>query len=197
MPITHIDQLDLTKTYTYADYLTWQLQERLELLRGKIALMSPAPRRNHQMITGNLYAFIWTYLRKKSCQVFIAPFDVRLPNTKNEDTKIYTVVQPDVCVVCDPSKLDERGCVGAPDLVIEVLSPGNTRKEMREKYALYEEAGVKEYWLVIPHEKTVLVYSRNADGIFVGKQPLTDQETLETAILPDLTIDLKEVFEEQ
>ena len=195
MPITHIDQLDLTKTYSYADYLTWQFQERLELLRGKIALMSPAPRRNHQVIAGNFHGLIWSYLRKKSCQVFVAPFDVRLPKTSIEDQQIYTVVQPDVCVVCDPAKLDDRGCVGAPDLVIEVLSPGNSRKEMRDKYALYEEAGVKEYWLANPHDKTVFIYIRNEAGSFIGKQPLTEQEMLTTDILPGLKLSLMEVFE--
>ncbi|MEM7514039.1 MAG: Uma2 family endonuclease, partial [Bacteroidota bacterium] len=136
MSITSINQLDLTKTYTYADYLTWVFQDRLELLKGKIALMSPAPNSGHQQISMNLTRPMVNYFYKSTCQFFAAPFDVRLPqNGENENSKIYTVVQPDLCVICDPSKIDDRGCLGAPDLVVEILSPGNTQKEMNEKFS--------------------------------------------------------------
>ncbi len=195
MEITKLSQLDLGATYTYADYFSWRLKERLELLRGKIALMSPAPSRYHQLVVGNLHGFIWQYLKMHHCQVFMAPFDVRLPQSgSSPEAPIYTVVQPDVCVICDPSKLDAQGCIGAPDLVVEVLSPGNARKEMREKFELYEEAGVREYWLVNPAERSVFRYLRNEAGIFLAPQPLTDQETLLTDLLPGLEIDLGEVF---
>ncbi|MDV7396126.1 Uma2 family endonuclease, partial [Arthrospira platensis SPKY1] len=109
---------------------------------------------------------VGNFFHKKPCQVFHAPFDVRLP--KKGQPEVYTVVQPDLCVVCDQGKLDEKGCMGAPDLVVEILSPGNTHREMREKYEVYEEAGVKEYWLVSPWDKTVLVYVLNEEGIFIG-----------------------------
>ncbi|MEO0897864.1 MAG: Uma2 family endonuclease [Bacteroidota bacterium] len=195
MPITQLSQLDLNRTYTYADYLTWQVKDRLELLRGKISLMSPAPNLNHQKIVGNLFIYIGQFLLKKPCHAFVAPFDVRLPRIdSSEGEAIYTVVQPDICVICDENKLDQQGCKGAPDLVVEVLSPGNTHKEMREKYGLYEEAGVHEYWLVDPTHLIVTRYIRNEEGIFIGKQPLTDQDTLDTPLLPGLTIDLKDVF---
>ncbi len=195
MAITELDQLDLDKSYSYADYLTWRLQERLELLRGKIALMSPAPNLYHQKIVGKLHIFVGSFLLHQPCQVFVAPFDVRLPIGKhrsNEET--YTVVQPDICVVCDDSKLDEQGCKGAPDLVVEVLSPGNTRREMRDKFTLYEEAGVKEYWMVDPTYQAVNRFLLNEEGIFIGKRPLTDQEILKTDLLPGLEIELAEVF---
>src|SRR5215217_1614082 len=148
--ITDINQLDLEGTYTYADYLLWRFEERLELIKGKIFKMSPAPNRRHQTILGHLHLPIGSFFKNHYCQVFLAPFDVRLPkkNQNTSDGKIYTVVQPDLCIICDESKLDDRGCLGAPDLIVEILSPGNSRKEMDNKFELYEECGVREYWLV-------------------------------------------------
>ena len=150
--ITDISQLDLTKKYTYADYLTWQLVEgrsdvSVELIKGKVARMSPAPKRIHQRISGRIFAETEQYLRGKSCQVYHAPFDVRLAKidvVTNE--AIETVVQPDISVICDPAKLDEQGCIGAPDWIIEILSPGSMARDTKEKFDLYEENGVKEYW---------------------------------------------------
>ncbi len=194
MAITSLDQLDLNGTYTYADYLTWQFSERLELFKGKIALMSPAPNRQHQKIVGNLYVPFFNHFKKHTCEVYIAPFDVRLPNQGTQNDKVYTVVQPDICIICDPEKLDDKGCIGAPDLVIEVLSPGNSRKEMRDKYSLYESAGVKEYWLVLPSEKTVIVYSLNTNGKFEGKQPVTETETIGSDLFSGLSIEVREIF---
>ncbi len=195
MAITELSQLDLNGTYTYADYLTWRFKERLELLRGKISLMSPAPNLYHQKVVGNMFLIIGTYVKKQPCQAFVAPFDVRLSRTTpHTEEVIYTVVQPDICVICDEAKLDEQGCIGAPDLVIEVLSPGNSRKEMKDKYELYEEAGVKEYWLVDPTNRTVFRYVQNEAGKFVGLQPLTDEDALETDLFPGLKVDLGEVF---
>jgi Uma2 family endonuclease len=140
-----IEEPDLAGTYTYSDYLTWQWTEMTELIHGKIFKMSPAPGSKHQKIGGNLFGSLWNYLRNKKCQVFNAPFDVRLPvsSLQNSDTEIITVVQPDLCVVCDPSKIDERGCVGAPDWVIEILSQRSSAMDLREKFKVYEEVGVK------------------------------------------------------
>lgn len=198
MPITSLDQLDLNKVYSYSDYLNWQFKERLELLRGKIALMSPAPNRRHQEIAIELQSTIWNFLQNKSCKVFPAPFDVRLPKPGNQasDSSVYTVVQPDICVVCDPAKLDEQGCIGAPDIMVEILSPGNSKREMKDKYDLYEEAGVQEYWIVSPAERTVFVFVLNAEGQFIGQQPLTDEDFLTTPLLPGLKIALAQVFAE-
>lgn len=166
MAITDLGQLDLDKRYSYADYLSWRLQERLELLRGNIALMPSFPGLTHQKVLGKLYIFIGQFLVHRTCQAFLAPFDVRLPRKQQDpDEEIYTVVQPDICVVCDESTLDVQGCKGAPDLVIEVLSPGNTQREMREKFILYEEAGVKEYWLADPAHRVVSRFLRNEAGV--------------------------------
>ncbi len=193
LPITDISQLDLNGSYTYADYLLWQFEERVELIRGKLFRMSPAPNRRHQTMLGELHLQIAPFFKKQHCQVFLAPFDVRLSvsKRKGQDT---TVVQPDLCVICDPGKLDERGCAGAPDLIIEILSPGNSKKEMREKFEVYEEAGVREYWLVNPLDNVVLVYVLNEAGKYIGLAPVTEDQELRAAIFPDLVIDLKEVF---
>ena len=194
MPITSLDQLDLNATYTYADYLQWQLKERLELLRGKIALMSPAPSRKHQQILVNLLLQIGNYLDGKSCFVYCAPFDVRLPINRGDSTE-YSVVQPDLCVVCDEDKLDGKGCTGAPDLVVEILSPGNTKKEMKDKFNLYEEAGVQEYWIVDPERLHMLIFELNDQGKYIGKPPITKGDQLETPILPNLVIEADKIFE--
>ena len=139
--------LDLDKIYSYADYFKWDFEERVELIKGKIFKMSPAPSLLHQVITRKMIIKIGVFLEHQPCQLFGAPFDVRFPGKSKKDEDIITVLQPDLCVVCDPSKLDSRGCNGAPDIIVEILSPGNTTKEMNKKYEIYEEAGVKEYWI--------------------------------------------------
>ncbi|WP_042344549.1 Uma2 family endonuclease, partial [Capnocytophaga canis] len=149
--VLNINQLDVENgVYTYADYLLWKFEERVELLKGKIFKMSPAPSLKHQKISMNLSGLLWQFLRGKKCQLFSAPFDVRLPKKEEKGDNIHTVVQPDLCIICDESKLDERGCIGAPDLIIEILSPGNSKKEMKNKFELYQESGVEEYWIVNP-----------------------------------------------
>ncbi len=150
--ISDINQLDMNGLYTYADYLTWTFKERVELIKGKIFRMSPAPSTIHQIVALNLAVELRVFLKKKKCKAFVAPFDVRLAKNKSSSS-IKTVVQPDVCVVCDHSKLDKRGCLGAPDLVVEILSPANNEVELSYKFDLYESNGVKEYWIVYPFEQ--------------------------------------------
>ena len=140
-PITDINQLDMTKSYTYADYLTWQFTEAVELIKGKLYKMSPAPVDAHQAILGNLFTEFSIFLKKKKCQVRFAPYDVRLTSIR-DDKQETTVVQPDLCVICDVSKIDKAGCNGAPDFIIEILSPNTSRKDTHEKFAIYEESGV-------------------------------------------------------
>jgi len=185
--------LDLNKMYTYADYYQWKFAERVELIKGKIFKMSPAPRRIHQEVAAELLTQFVVFLRNKPCKVFIAPFDVRLPRKSKDDKDIITVLQPDICVVCDPSKLDKRGCIGAPDLVIEVLSPGNSAKEMKFKYEAYEEAGVKEYWIVDTSHQFITVYTL-VNEKFVAAPAVVQGETLTTPILPGFTLDISQVF---
>ncbi|MGG7661535.1 Uma2 family endonuclease [Dyadobacter sp. BHUBP1] len=193
--VTDFDELDLNGTYTYADYLLWQFKERVELIKGRIFKMSPAPNTSHQLISSKLQGNLFVHLKDKSCYLFSAPFDVRLFDTKKSafvNRDIYTVVQPDLCVVCDKNKLDEKGCLGAPDLVIEILSPGNSKKEVDNKFDLYQESGVKEYWIVQPVDQNVFIFTLSDSGVFVGLKPATEQ--LRSAIFPELSIDLKEIF---
>jgi Uma2 family endonuclease len=188
--------LDLSKTYSYADYFNWHFDERLELIKGKIFKMSPAPSRSHQEISLSLTLKLGNYLKNKPCKIYVAPFDVRLPVGSKEDTSIYTVLQPDICIICDPTKLDDRGCIGAPDIIIEILSPGNNKKELRNKYEVYQEAGVKEYWIIHPSERTFLKYTLDHEGLFQPSKLLIGGDKLISAILPDFILDLDEIFEE-
>ncbi|WP_310590137.1 Uma2 family endonuclease [Dyadobacter soli] len=192
--VTDINQLDLNGTYTYADYLLWQFEDRLELIKGKIFKMSPAPNTRHQKISGKLHWEMMSFFRNHYCQIFYAPFDVRLPRHDESiaNQKIHTVVQPDLCVICDESKLDDRGCLGAPDLMVEILSPDNSKKEKDNKFDLYQESGVREYWLVEHADSTLYAYVLNESGVYVGLKPAT--EKFRSTIFPDLEIDLAEIF---
>lgn len=181
-------------SYTYADYLKWKFEERLELFRGKIYKLS-APNTKNQEISGTIFSEIFSYLKGKKCKVFSAPFDVRLPvKHKEKDNEVKTVVQPDICIICEESKLDERGCCGAPDLVIEILSPGNSRKEVRLKYELYEEAGVKEYWIVQPAEENISIFILNEEGKFDVARMYTGGDDIKSIAIPGLTIKVNDIF---
>ncbi|WP_425637041.1 Uma2 family endonuclease [Algoriphagus yeomjeoni] len=196
------DEKDLVKepfteygVYSYADYLTWEIDEMVELIKGKVfRSAAAAPRIKHQQIVLRLGSTFLQFLEKKPCEVFIAPFDVRLPvkSRKNED--IFTVVQPDVCVVCDRSKLDEAGCVGAPDLIVEVLSPGNNKKELQNKYEVYEESGVSEYWIISPYEETLMINSLT-DGKYVASRLFTRGDIVKSECISGFKLDLEEFFE--
>ena len=198
--ITELSQLDLNGTYSYADYLLWQFEERVELIKGKIMLMCPAPNVKHQRYSRKLALEIGYFLRKKSCELFIAPFDVKLYDSRKSklaDKEVYTVVQPDLCVICDKAKLTERGCDGAPDWIIEILSPGNSKKEMRIKYDLYEENGVREYWLVYPSEQAVYQFVLNPQTEkYELKGMYAEDDVINPALFSELKIDLAEVFAE-
>lgn len=187
--------LDLNKLYTYADYFQWRFEERVELIKGRIFKMSPAPNVRHQRISGEVHGQLWSFLRGKKCQVFAAPFDVRLPRKTNDDREITTVLQPDVCVVCDPAKLDKRGCLGAPDIVVEILSPGNNAKELKTKYEVYEEAGVLEYWVVSPQDNTFLVYVLT-NGKYVPLRTMVAGDVFTSSALEGYSLDLTELFGE-
>ncbi|GAP72323.1 hypothetical protein SAMD00024442_3_27 [Candidatus Symbiothrix dinenymphae] len=186
------------RLYTYADYLTWADDKRREIINGVVYDLFSAPRSWHASITMSISAAVHWFIkmRKGKCKVFHAPFDVRFPKRgETADNKIYTVVQPDICVVCDPKKLDEAGCIGAPDLIVEVQSPSTAKRDLREKFSLYEEFGVREYWVVYPEGGlTVFLLQNNGkydDGTtyeYKGKVPVSIFEGLE--------IDLEELFEE-
>jgi Uma2 family endonuclease len=190
-----VEEPDPSFSYTYADYLKWNFEERLELIRGKIFKMSPAPAPIHQKIASNLTGIFYNALRKKKCQAYPAPFDVRLPvKNKKKDNEITTVVQPDISVICDESKIDGRGCCGAPELVIEILSPGNSHKEIKLKHELYEEAGVPEYWVVFPAEESVLIFLLNEDHKYNGAIAYAGGDTIHSKAIPGLKIKVNDIF---
>ncbi|TVP50372.1 MAG: Uma2 family endonuclease [Mongoliibacter sp.] len=182
-------------SYTYADYLTWEIDHMVELIKGKVFRQAAAaPRRIHQEISGRIFFKLYLNLEKKKCKVFSAPFDVRLPVKSKKHKDINTVVQPDICVVCDPEKLDELGCVGAPDLIMEILSPSNNKKELQNKYEVYEESGVKEYWIIHPYEKTLLIYSL-VNGKYIPSRLFTLGDHVASSCIKGFVLDLEELFE--
>jgi len=197
--ITQLSQLDLSASYSYADYLTWQLNEAIELIKGKISMMAPAPNVRHQKISIFLSSHLFYFFENKPCQVFSAPFDVRLYDRSKSllaAQEISTVVQPDICVICDESKLDEQGCNGAPDWIVEILSKGNTKKEVKIKHALYADAGVKEYWLIFPYEEVVQQFVLQEDGQYRLRTSFADDDLAISHLFPDLKIDLTELFKD-
>jgi Uma2 family endonuclease len=178
--------------YTYADYLKWDFEEIVELIKGKIFTKAAAPNRRHQEVSVNLTSRIYDFLKGKTCQVYPAPFDVRFSRDP-AFSKTDSVVQPDISVICDPSKLDDKGCFGAPDIIIEIISPGNSRVELQNKYELYEEFGVREYWVVHPTDCTVLIYTL-VDGKFKPSRLFTSGDRIKSSVLPGFTLDLEEVL---
>jgi Uma2 family endonuclease len=183
------------QTYTYGDYLTWDDDERWELINGHPYNMSPAPLRIHQEILTMLTSLFYHFFSDKKCKVYVAPFDVRLPKGTEADEEIDTVVQPDLSVICDSSKLDRRGCKGPPDLVVEILSPGSAGRDMKDKLGLYEKHGVKEYWLVYPYEQVVEIFTINPYGKYCFCERFKNNETAESPLFPGLKVDLVKVFE--
>jgi len=190
-------ELDLTKRYSYADYLTWFDNVRRELIDGFIHLMSPAPSIKHQIVTGNIHTIVNSYLKSKKCKVLIAPADVRLLNNqKKADKDVFSVVQPDLFIVCDLAKLDDKGCMGAPDMIVEIVSLSNTKYDVKTKFNLYQENGVREYWIVFPYDKMVQVFLLDENGKYQHQANYTEEDKVKVNIFEDLYIDLKDVFED-
>ncbi len=184
------------KCYSMADVLDWDGQERIELVDGYPVMMAP-PGRVHQEISGELFAQLHAYLKGKQCKVFAAPFAVRLFEQEGDYPEdVYTMVEPDISVVCDSSKLDAAGCKGAPDLVMEILSPSTMRHDRFTKFNLYQRAGVREYWIVSPTEKSVQVFLLE-DGYYTAKEYGGADDQLRVNVLEGCVIDLSEVFPEE
>ncbi|HEU5140983.1 MAG TPA: Uma2 family endonuclease [Bacillales bacterium] len=182
------------KKYTYTDYLEWPEGERVELIDGQPVYMSPAPSRKHQVVSRELIRKFGNYLDGNRCEVFDAPFDVRLFAEARENDEVENVVQPDLVVFCDPEKLDDKGGKGTPDLVIEILSTSTAKIDKLTKKSLYEKAGVKEYWVVDPVHELLEVYLLKDDGKYGEYQLYSKEDTVPVNIFPDLTIDLDKIF---
>lgn len=184
------------RRYNFQDYLGWSDEERWELIDGVPHNMSPSPSTKHQQILRELAVEFSTYLRGKTCEAFIAPFDVRLSAEGKSDDQVNNVVQPDLSVICDPNKLDEKGCKGSPDLIIEILSPSTGKLDRWIKYKLYERTGVKEYWIVEPANSTVEVFTLNEQGQFELHAVYGKEDQVKVGLFDDLVIDLQIIFKE-
>ena len=180
------------RRFSYLDYQAWPGEERFELIDGVIHDMN-APLRLHQKIVTELTVQFGGYLAGKACEVYVAPFDVRLPGSSKKESEIFDVVQPDISIVCDPKKLDDKGCLGAPDLIVEVVSKSTASRDHIKKRALYQQAGVREYWVVDPENRLVHVY-KLINGFYSGVEIFETAEPIPVGLFPGFTIDLSRVF---
>lgn len=183
--------------FTYAHYVTWPDEERWELIDGIPYDMSPAPSRYHQEISMNLGYEISRFLKEKEkkCKVYAAPFDVRLPEGQQTDEQTMTVVQPDISVVCDSGKLDDKGCKGTPDFIVEITSPATVKKDMKDKLLLYEKHGVPEYWVIHPEENIIMAYKLNEQKRYDRAEIFSKEDKIELKLKEDaVEIDLETIF---
>jgi len=189
MPLSKEDKL-----YTYADYLSYPECERWEIIDG-VSYMQAAPAPIHQEILMELSKQIAVYLTGNPCRIYPAPFCVRLPQGDEKNTReVKNVVEPDISIICEKSKIDDKGCNGAPDMVIEIISPSSIKTDRVVKFNLYEKAGVKEYWIVEPDQKLVSVFQLQKNGRFSRPEMYTDEDSIMVSLFPDLVIDLGAVF---
>ena len=192
-----LPQIKTDERFSYADYLTWDDGQRWELIDGQTYCMTPAPNRRHQAWLGELHRQFSNHLIDKPCKVYLAPFDVRLPDAPEDgDDETITVVQPDIVVVCDQYKLDDLGCKGAPDLVVEILSPSTSKRDITVKFELYQRQGVKEYWLLYPNEKLLHLYRLGDNGSYGTPHAFGPEDQLAVPLLGELAIDLSRVMRE-
>lgn len=189
--ITQLSQLDLNANYSYADYLTWQLEETVELIKGKIMAMSPAPNLKHQSIAGNLFLYLGGYFKHKTCRTFVAPFDVKLYDSRKSqrsDREVFSVVQPDLCVIGNSET--------TPNWIIEVLTLGNNMKDVRLKFELYQECHIREYWIIHPYSQTVYQFVLNQEDKYQLHAMYAGDDIATPYLFPELKIDLADVFAE-
>ena len=187
-----LEEPDLTGTYTARDYITWKSEELMELIRGKIFKMTPSPLRKHQQVSARIFLLIGPHF-SGPCEAYYAPLDVYLIHPGEDWKETKNIFQPDLFVVCDPEKLHDRGCIGAPDLVVEILSSGTAKKDLGLKRDLYEEYGVKELWIVHPNDGTVAVHVLE-NGKYHILPIYAKGQILQSPTFPNLKFDLDEVF---
>ena len=179
------------KRYTYADYKQWPEDFRCELIDGEVVMMSPGPTPPHQRVKGRLFSKLDVFLDGKTCVPFDAPTDVLLLEEDENEDDADTVLQPDILVICDPGKIGARGIVGAPDLVIEVLSPGTTQRDLNIKKYKYEHYGVREYWIVSPKARMITQFKR-IDGVFEGTDIIKGR--IDSSAVEGFGFELEELF---
>jgi Uma2 family endonuclease len=187
----------LDRPYTYADYRTWPEDERWELIDGVAWNMSPAPAPRHQEILGALHIQVAPFLKGTTCRAYLAPFDVLLPASDGQgEDEVPNVVQPDLTVTCDPGRITARGCFGAPDWVVEILSPWTLKKDLDAKFALYERSGVREYWVIDPGSRTVHVYRRGESGRYGDPSIAEEDAEVPCPVGAGITVRLTDLFPE-
>ena len=183
-----------TTPYTYADLLAWDEDVRAEIIDGEVYMMS-SPSASHQEISMELSRQFANYLEGKKCRVYAAPFDIRLFESAGDRPEdITTVVQPDLTVICDRSKTDDHGCKGAPDMILEILSPSTRRHDRLVKLNLYQRAGVKEYWIVDPITRSVQVFLLDESGVFRLHEDYGPKDIAKVNVLDGCFIELCKVF---
>jgi len=181
--------------FNYSDYLKWPEEERWEIISGAAYNMTPAPSTHHQRVSRRFLTIFENFLKDKKCEVFGAPYDVILPENNESEKSASTVVQPDIAVICDKFKIKTHGCVGAPDLIIEILSPATSKKDMTVKFELYERHRVKQYWLVHPKDKYAMVFKLDSKTNRYGRPDIYLQKAkIKVGILKDLVVNLDDVF---
>lgn len=153
---SEVKEPDMSRSYTARDYLQWRFEGLYELIRGKVSRMTPAPSSGHQKVSMKLIQLFLKNWKQNSCELFHAPFDIFLVKNGQawEDTDV--VVEPDLCIICDKEKITERGCIGSPDFVLEILSKSSAAKDLREKFEIYQEYQIPEYWIVDPFNQSVI-----------------------------------------
>ncbi|GHV50994.1 hypothetical protein FACS1894216_04180 [Synergistales bacterium] len=186
----------LDERYTYGDYKTWDDDTRWELIDGEAFCMSPGASNYHQLLLGALYKKLANHFDGKKCKVYVAPFDVLLPNGDEDDDDIVNVVQPDIMIVCDRSKIHFRGIIGAPDVIFEILSPSTSKRGMSVKLKLYERSGVREYFVVDPYGESVTAFGENNGGRFSKETVYSASDVLKFGTFAELEIPLTQIFEE-
>ncbi|GIN87529.1 hypothetical protein J6TS2_39150 [Heyndrickxia sporothermodurans] len=181
------------RIYTYVDYLSWTEDVRAEIIDG-IVYFQTAPSRIHQEVLSELHRQIANFLVGKKCKVYPAPFHVVLNLNEETEKDSKNIFEPDISIICDHSKLDDRGCKGSPDVIIEITSPSTARKDKIEKFNKYEQARVKEYWIIEPNEKIVSVFTLQQNQRFGRPDMYTDEDKVKVSIFENLVIDLTLVF---
>ena len=193
--ITQFSDLDLNGNYSYADYREWQFEGHVELVNGRVCAMAPSQTRLHQKASTKIFKPLTDFFIHNPCELYFAPFDVRFPRHPNDpENKVFTVLQPDICVVCDLEKLDDNGCNGAPDLIVEITSKGTRQRDFHFTYSVYEGSGVFEYWIVDPLEK-VIYQNHLVDGAYKQVAIVGEGEVLHSAHFQGLEIKVSDIFE--
>lgn len=189
------DPIGNVKTFTYSDYASWSDDKRYELISGVAYTMAPAPGERHQGVSSILHGEFYIYLKGKKCKVYHAPFDVAFPEEGEIFETATNVVQPDIVVICDKNKIIDRGCCGAPDLIVEILSPSTAPKDLKDKRKLYQRFCVKEYWIVDPLHKSIQVYKLDEQGKYSFPETYAGDDKIKAGIFnDDLEIDLAVIF---